>query len=225
MSKLPNITTTSDGPRADGASPQLLAELLEQCEKEFISAGVPLDRWLAPGIGAEEVNQKLAEVGLIAPDELLVWFGWHNGLTTPTPGEIAERALPNFVPASIDLTIRRYKDLVLNFEPPYMNDIPLKYFTFGAGEGWLRIEDDSRGCAVDCSGKYPPSDAPRIRYASEQFYETGAETLFRAVSLCTRVTWMLDSFHSGAFNWNAETQWWDIDFTSRPDTQRASLFS
>jgi hypothetical protein len=185
--------------------------------------GAPIDRWLAPGIGADEVRQKLVEVGLVAPDELLVWFGWHNGLARARPGEYPELALPNFVPASIDFAIRRYVDMVLNVAIPPGE--PRDSFMFGAGEGWLRIVGSLRGCAVDCSGKTPPESPPRIRSADDQFDEDDPDKLGQAVSLCTYVTWWLDRLHSGSIAWNVAEQRWDVDYADMPAAQRAVLFS
>jgi hypothetical protein len=223
VKKPPHVSMTPHGPMADGSSPALLAELLDQVEEEFTAAGAPLDRWLAAGIGADEVSGRLAEVGLAAPDELLVWFGWHNGLAPAHDGEFPQRALPNFVPASIELAVGLYRDMVLNFEAPPR--VPRHHFMFGAGEGWLRIVDDLRGCAVDCSGGTPSARPPRIRSADDQFDEDDPNKLGQAVSLCTYVTWWLESLHTGAISWNLAEQRWDIDFADMPATQRAVLFS
>jgi hypothetical protein len=51
------------------------------------------------------------------------------------------------------------------------------------------------------------------------------ERAYRAVSLCTLVTWWLESLHSGAFRWDAVDERWIVDRRLLPRTQRAALFS
>ncbi|CAN5400266.1 hypothetical protein BH09ACT1_BH09ACT1_17060 [soil metagenome] len=219
---VPKIVSTPDGPLASGSSPELLRYLLEYYEWELLQRGVSLQRSLAPGVDESEVRGRLAGIGLRSPEEVIVWFGWHNGPAS-WPRFEAKSALPNFRQARLDDAIQRYRWCVLEFQPP--SDVSKERFYLGAGEGWLRLVDDNLGCAIDCSPGSSQSEPPRIRSASELFLEPGSERAYRAVSLCTLVTWWLESLHSGAFRWDAVDERWIVDRYLLPRTQRAALFS
>jgi hypothetical protein len=222
MNELPQIVPTPDGPMTVGSSPELLRYLLQYYEWELLQRGISLQRTLAPGIDESEVRGQLAGVGLHPPDEVIVWFGWHNGPAT-WPRFEPHSALPNFRQARLDDAIQRYRWSVLEFPPP--TAVEKERYYFGAGEGWLRLVDDNFGCAIDCSPGSPSTEPPRIRSASESFFEPGMERAYRAVSLCTLVTWWLESLRFGAFRWDAVDQRWIVDRYLLPRSQRAALFS
>lgn len=48
-------------------------------EHAWRAAEAPILPYLAPGLGARAVGDALRGVGLHACDELVTWFGWHNG--------------------------------------------------------------------------------------------------------------------------------------------------
>jgi len=59
--------------------PRLLdAELLGQFESALRTAGVEVDR-LAPGLTDEEIDAVAEPLGLEFPEEVRVWWRWHNG--------------------------------------------------------------------------------------------------------------------------------------------------
>lgn len=225
ITDLPVIILTDDGPMAQGASPELLRELLETYEYECDRMGSPIKSAMAPGIAEQQIRAMLSEVGLVANDEVVTWFSWHDGVSTDIDFAIAVHAMPQFVAAPLFYAVQRYREFVLEFEPPYGTDVPREIFMFGAGEGWLRLVDDLRGCAIDCLGELDPSTPPRIRSASEAFDEDGSGRLSRAVSLCTLVTWWLECLRSGAYSWNAAEQHWDFNPYLEPASKRKALFS
>jgi hypothetical protein len=216
---LPPIIATLDGPMAFGSSAVLLRTLLDEYQCELVKRGVPVDRWLAPGTSPERIRTALSEVGLAANDEVVTWFSWHDGVAEDVEFRVAAHAMPNFVAAPLSYAIQRYRDSVLEFELPYGTDVPWDYFMFGAGEGWLRLIDDNRGCAIDCSGTREQGRPPIIRSATESFGMPGNEKFFQAVSLCTLVTWWLESLRTGGFHWNSGAQQWDIDDSALPALQ------
>jgi hypothetical protein len=224
ITTLPVIILTEDGPMAQGSSPELLRELLETYEYECDRMGSPIERALAPGISEQQVRATLAEVGLVANDEVVTWFAWHDGERDDLEDPSLD-AMPQFLPASLFYAVKRYRDSVLEFEPPYGTDVPWEYFMFGAGEGWLMLMDSSRGCAIDCFAELDRSTPPRIRSASENFLESGSERLYRAVSLCTLVTWWLEGLRTGAYIWDESEQHWKIDPYLEPASRRNALFS
>jgi hypothetical protein len=62
------------------AQERLRAGLL-RLEDTLRFARAPIADYLAPGLGPEIVRQRLAPVGIEPCDELLMWYGWHDGTT------------------------------------------------------------------------------------------------------------------------------------------------
>lgn len=81
MFPLPETIGTSVGPSVDGASADLLSDLLVALEQELRLQGVPVDDYLRPGALPPEVRAAFDECDLDAPLEALAWFGWHDGPT------------------------------------------------------------------------------------------------------------------------------------------------
>lgn len=216
---LPEIVTTPNGPMAVGSSPHLLKELLAEFDQQATRSGCPLDDFTLPGVSPDTVTSSLATIGLAAPDEIVIWFGWRNG------GTGFAHAYPRFVPASLDRAIAQYQlhqELAsgLAAADPDNRDI----YEGGAGPGWLPLYEDAHGCAALCTEN---SDAPvPIHYANTGFAERAARAagLFEAVSLCTIVTWWIDGIVSEAVWWDSEARRWDYDPSRLPPTQRAAHF-
>jgi hypothetical protein len=227
----PQILATPDGPRADQTGAAVLIELLVRYEELALLAGVPMEATLRPGISEDQVRSVLGEVGLTPPTELVAWFGWHNGCADSGQAGLALRTFPNFVMAGAEEAAANYRTGILEYFPPWLppetelsaerGDI------FGIGEGWLMLTGSNRGYAIECTERDGPS--PRIRYANEQFGEPGTENFFRAVSLCTIVTWWIEAFDNGAYRWNRERLMWDFDPLQLPsllpDSQQAAHFA
>jgi hypothetical protein len=56
-----------------------LPALLHTLEERLRAAGALITEHWRPGADRERVEQGLASVGLQAPDEVVIWFGWHDG--------------------------------------------------------------------------------------------------------------------------------------------------
>ncbi len=223
MATLPLIEQTLSGPRAQGSSPELLVALLGTLEEEASAAGAPTKGGFAPGLPSGEVERQLAAVGLAPPEELSAWFAWHDGANESSA---AHRLIPGLVVASLADCVRSYRELVLDFDPPPdpLTGTPLdpKFFTMGVGEGWLRIGMDNFSIAMDCSGQLP--SPPLVRLPTWEHYDPGFEGKLQAVSLCTVVTWWIESIRSGAYRWNTERQLWDDSPLDFPESRRAVYF-
>ena len=107
IGNLPGTRGTADGPTVDGASASLLGRLLKELERELVEQDVPVSDYLARGASPAEVREAFASCGLIAPDEAVVWFGWHNG---PTGVGNSVKALPMFHFWSLDDCVRANED-------------------------------------------------------------------------------------------------------------------
>ncbi len=55
--------------------------MLGELEQRWNDFGPDLARFAAPGVDAGVVVTALAELGLPTDDDLITWFGWHNGAT------------------------------------------------------------------------------------------------------------------------------------------------
>lgn len=221
------LRQTPSGPMLESASPALLAELLASYESRLKALGIPLDDWLAPGLPEKAVRTELGRVGLVAPDELVVWFGWHNGRSPNVPREVSVHALPDFPPLSLSEAVNGYVRDVLHFEAPSVlpgqDPVRDEYFQFGVTQGWMRLIDSVYGCAIECVDS--PAQVPRLRSANEDFFDSAPEGFYQAVSLCTLVSWWLESIDSGAFVWDAAGGRWLVDEMLHPAAQRAILFA
>ncbi|MBI4941116.1 MAG: hypothetical protein HY830_10250 [Actinobacteria bacterium] len=60
-----------------------LIDLLPQLEAEWAARGVAAAKSLRPGLDPRTVSRRLADRGLVAPAELIDWFGWHDGVSDP----------------------------------------------------------------------------------------------------------------------------------------------
>jgi hypothetical protein len=222
---LPEIRVGPNGMIADSSSPELLHELLVEYERRLVGFGVPLGDWLQPGVDADRLTNQLGSVGLGTPDELAVWFGWHNG-TIPNPTYAASSfALPGILFAPIEVAIAQYKAMTIDFVPPRdAITSPIDDWWPGAGEGWLLLEYGSRGVTVNC--QEPPDDPLRLHHIFPDFddLEVDGVPLWKAQSLCTLVTWWHMSLDSGAVNWNSGTQRWEDGPGLTPSSQVAAHF-
>jgi hypothetical protein len=70
---------TPDGSMLVGASAGVLADLLARLENEMAAAGAPTEA-LAPGIAPERSREVLRPIEGSIPEEVEVWFQWHNGM-------------------------------------------------------------------------------------------------------------------------------------------------
>jgi hypothetical protein len=205
------------GPRLDGASAPRLRDLLHQLEEKLASAGSPT-YLLQPGKHEEEVEELLAKAGLRAPDELVVWFGWHDGRVLDDPRSFD--VIPNFPIASLSEAIERHEEFTSEFpglDPRDEND-------WGIPRGWLSLTQTNYGTAVHCLGE--PSASPQVRVATPFFYE---EDGHRAVSLCTLVAWWIVGLGAGGYV-RREPQfeydsWWEVDRARLHPLQVESLFA
>jgi hypothetical protein len=167
----------------DGAGPQKLAALLAELDELLATMGVNLDTVLQPGISAGEVRDTLATVDLIPPDELLVWYGWHNGLRVDANNKYLGLS-PFVAQADLDWSIGRYQYDVADM-------IPLGLWM----PKWLCIESD-RGMAIHCSGN--PTDLPLIRRPDAEIYDFLEESSeHQIVSLSTMVAMWIQALEEG----------------------------
>lgn len=181
---LPTTYRTDQGLTVEGASPELLAELLDAYEYE-IKRRSP-DAWVSakPGLSADEIVGQMTAAGLSVPEEAVVWWSWANGHRLDATWRIRHPQI------SLETALEYYdQDARYNFE-----HLP--------GPLWIRVAGPQRNSAVgiDCASTDGP---PIVRWIDPEL-GTGPARLSdrQAVSLCTPVTWWLMAIENG---------WWKYD--------------
>jgi len=205
---LPATIPSPRGMTVEGASAGLLSELLGDLETEMRKQKVPVDRWLAPPASPETVRSEFADIGLIAPDEAIAWFGWHNGVQSVAG---SNGALPVFEGISLQVSKRKFTGSRL-----------------GQGEwdwnpNWLQIMGWKYGIAVSCAGV--PDEPPLVRSVEDEWMTQEWQTDHQVVSLCTPVTWWIDAIRRGAYVFDRSTNWWQRDIKQIPHHVRMYLMS
>lgn len=198
---LPDTYRGPDGLTVEGASPDLLAALLECYEGELADAGVPVREMFAEPIPRVELEATFIETPLTLTDELTVWWGWHDGIRQDFHRALSARY--HFLPAN--QALRKYADS-----------------QFGSGESftwnpaWLKLSADNVGFAVRCEQAQPPL----VRFLSPTGGSTAPDdTESQVVSLCTPVTWWILSIREGWATRRPDRDgWgeWELDPTKVP---------
>ena len=189
---LPATYSTLAGFTVQGASAEMLAELLRAYDFELSKRSFPVTDAFMPGLSRSEIQDALEAEGLTPPEELLVWWSWHNGvrLDVSTGWRRPQMSLGRA------LGMRAEDDLGLEphqWDPAYIRV---------AGEG------TKSSIAVSCSPVSPP---PLVRAAAPEFGGTqGATNGRQVISLCTPVTWWLLALAKG---WSIydPSDGWEVD--------------
>lgn len=199
----PPTQLSARGLTVEGAGPDLLRELLPDFERELRLQGVQIDDLLQPGCDPRDVREVGVALGLNIPDELVVWFGWRNGVRSLEP---IPRVLPQFDFWPLDLVARRHGTWPFGFG---LND-------WEWNPNWLHFMGDQHGLAMSC--EEPPENAPLIRALTEEDGTQSKDTRLQAVSLCTPVTWWIDALRRGWYRWDRTAQNWEYeDFRVHPE--------
>lgn len=233
MKALPEIIQTEDGPSASRTGPEVLTAVLSQFEHEVAAAGAPIDRLIQHGLSPDQIHTVLAAEGLGAPDELVALYSWRNGMRDggwedsdqPWIEPAAYRVLPRWDFPSLQAAIANYRSSMQYQQAAIAAhpDRPLEAIYQGTGPGWLRLTQNLIGCSIDCMGD--PQTAPRLRYNDPEFGTESNKHFFRAVSLVTWITWLIEGIRSGAYLWNSDAQSWIEDWSLTPESQRDVWFA
>jgi hypothetical protein len=202
--QLPPTIGTSRGVSVEGASAGLLAELLREFEREVRARGVELDRYLQPGASRADIVSVFAGAGLVAPEEAIALFEWHNG-RIEVPGAFS--ALPVFPLWSLE------------YLEGFLANNAFHPRGFGRWEwnpNWVHIMGDQNGLAMSCADD--PQLPPLIRFVSDDGSTSTQEddTSYQVVSLCTPVSWWIDSIRRGWYQWEGKSGTWIRDAEAQP---------
>ena len=208
MRELPLIVETPEGPMAEDSSAELLSRLLIEFEVELRKQGVPVDRYLQPGAPPEVVRASFAAAGLVAPDEVVAWFGWHDGRVL-LQDDPAQYVLPNFEFQSLQMTFA-WRD---KWIPEWGTD------EWQWHPEWTPISTGHPQFTVKADGDpaHPPLVRcidPELGWGTQPNY-----TDHQVVSLCTPVTWWIEFLRNGEYQWVPEHRKWERG-TSKEDSLR-----
>ncbi len=81
---------------------------------------------------------------------------------------------------------------------------------------WVHIMGDQHGLAMCCADD--PESPPLVRFVSDDGYTStqDGDTAYQVVSLCTPVTWWIDSIRRGWYRWEARSGVWTRDAQAQP---------
>jgi len=189
----------------EGASPELLRELLNEYE-ELIRDRTP-DDWntAQPGLRRIEIVEFLASIGLVPPDEIIVWWEWQGGHATGRPYSI------------------RHPHLTLDSAKSVRETSGVGFGEFEWNPSWLPVagEGPKFNIAVDCSGDHTP---PLVRAISPEEASTthDVDSVFQVVSLCTPVAWWIEAIRQGWY-FVDENQNWQLRWAELPPEWKRTL--
>lgn len=146
----------------------MIEHVLDELEQRLRTAGVPAVERLAPGLPPEVVRQELMSFAGHAPQEVVDWFSWHNGLTSYWGGRAGDgMLLASWQPRPLEpQRISKYSEGYENIWPPSWHPV------FSADHFWLTVD-----CAVEGDRapvfalNFPHGDLPRSKQAAESLEE------------------------------------------------------
>lgn len=190
MNELPRTVPTPQGLTVEGASPELLAELLEKYEREVVRLVPGSCDILGPGLTHDEIISRIEPLGYHPNGEVVAWWGWHNGFV-----RMGIRP-PHPVPLSLDIAVADRASRVVRTAAPsdWLPDL--------WHPAWLMLDDQSR-IAMRADGTLTP---PPVRPHQPEMgdHTQDAEAPAQVISLCTPVTWWITAIREGWFRWNEE---------------------
>ena len=192
--KLPITIGSPKGPTVEGAPAEMLTELLRELDESLTRAGFPVDRLLLPGSDEGSIRAAVARVGLIAPDELVAWFSWHEGSARL---DAARPFVPGCTLWSLESVLSLYEKEPLGEEEWNPN--------------WLQVIGPNVGIAVYCDSDAAAPPLLRSVAPDSEFGTQPNQTARQVVSLCTPVAWWLDSLANGWYEWQAQVGRWHSD--------------
>jgi cell wall assembly regulator SMI1 len=171
-------------------SPQRLRDALRRADDVLARAGAPVVRGLQPGLGADEVRDQMASLGLTAPDDLLVWFGWHNGYRAP-PGEVPDRNMFYLaLPMSLVELVSRYSENYFEAQIEELGEPNMRWFpVVGIDSTWSHI-------VMDCG--HDPTTAGQVA----GFNAHSAFAWYVARTLAEPVEWWLEFVDTGLWRYD-----------------------
>lgn len=201
-SPLPRVYVVDDVPRCD-ASGSGLRELLALYEEELVLQGCPIRSYLGKPLDAAHVRRRMTDHQLSPTEEAVALFGWADGFSRP---------MPCLFLASLEDCLFGYRmrqEMLRHPEPG------LEGMDWGAPEGWMPLENDNYGLAIEC---LPGTHVPEVRAMTPDFDEDAG--LHRVRSLSTIIVWAIEGLRGGAYRWQPSRGVWQMEYHLVPEMQR-----
>jgi cell wall assembly regulator SMI1 len=184
--------------------PFLNVKMLQSFEDRVRGQGLPVDRWVNPGLTIDAMEEILAPFGLCLPVEGRVWWGWHDGSAYEGWGKLLG---PGNSCLSLGESVKKYRQCRASAEELVVPSLPpLDDPDFRWNPAWLPIcGDPGHPIVIDCSvGEGEPTPIRFIDWQNvDGFFKP------RAGSLGQMVSWWIRAIDSGAWRWNPERDRWD----------------
>lgn len=197
-------------PGANTAAEEPLRESLNRFEAAVRATGAGVAWLLAPGLPESDVRAELASIGMEPPQELITWFGWHNGLTQAHPKSGGDGILVRWFPFSLKESIADWRH-----QPKSMD-------VFDWHPTWLPIgalSAHATRLAIDCT----PSQGPRARLhvAAPEDGLFNFKVMPIVDGLSTAVDWWMQALERGWIYYDSDNDMWNKDqWTDIPLAQR-----
>jgi len=174
--------------------PDRLHRALERLEAVLAAQGHPVVDGLQPGIKENEVRGRLAQWGLDPPEDLITYFGWHNGYVTPAGRDFHGEIGSGVRPMSLAQACQAYEEGV-RFDLETL----VEHTGWADGTEWFPV-------VVSTSGRYVLMDCRRDTPSRGSV--AGWENLemtepqFRPATLAQPVEWWAEYFETGVWRWD-----------------------
>jgi hypothetical protein len=176
-----------------------LALLLSELEKRLREYDAPIARVFRPGANPQCVRATLSAAGLESHDDLVVWWGWHDGAEAVPPGSMTSATTslisPWFMPTLEDaIRLRRERHQILR-------QAHEEYGAASAGalfpQSWLPVVTTELGSDL-CADTAAAGPAPLHTISKEV-----EVSLNHFESLSEFVQLILDAFEKGLVEFHA----------------------
>jgi hypothetical protein len=209
MNELPATRLTPEGLfSVQPCNSIVLLELLENYERELALIGIQLSQRLRPGLTSSSIVETVeTELGFTPTEELVTWFGWHDGFRPPVGGQAPIQVIPFIRPSSLQGAVDKYR----------IGQSLGKLAWYWAPH-WLMIEDGLHGYSVSC--EEIPAKTPIVRFVDEDNPPLKPQYRAGALSLCTLVTWWLELLRNGGMTFDGVK--WNFDSSKYSEAQAES---
>jgi cell wall assembly regulator SMI1 len=198
-----------------GPGERLNREQLEDLEGLLVGQGAPVVQRLQPPASKEAIDILETALGLSLPDELKLWWRWHNG-TAVEPHEPPAHGLigPFFQFLDTARALRFSQDM----RKMALEDVPEEPDATWA-PNWLAISSNGPvACDVGV-----PNGAP-VPILDVDYHHTDVPGRVSAQSFGQMVRWWIEALEAGAWIYEPERQWWERrEELVPPERERAGL--
>lgn len=209
MNELPRTIRTPEGLTVEGASPELLAELLVQYEETLEGLRPGCGAIFRPGLSRDEIVDRFEPLGYVPNEEVIQWWGWHDGLHLDREFVRPLGDAPLHLDSAIAMARAAHPHVVA----------PPEWLIGSWHPSWVYF-DYTGTLAIRADRELTP---PPVRPHQPEMgdHTQDAEAPAQVISLCTPVTWWITAIQEGWFRWNDDidnfwkygdeypTEWWE----------------